>query len=116
MIRGIKEHLFSVLRDIVYSSDAIVDNPKFDLSTSCGITNAVFHIMRNAGVLKRKTDPRLIICWGGHSISRVEYEYTQDVGYYLGLRELDICTGCWPRRHERPHERSHFWSWQAAYL
>ena len=108
MIRGIKEHLFSVLRDIVYSNDAIIGNSKFDLTTSCGITNAVFHIMRNAGVLKRKTDPRLVICWGGHSISRIEYEYTQDVGYFLGLRELDICTGCGPGAMKGPMKGATF--------
>ena len=108
MIQGIKEHLFSVLRDIVYSSDAVIDNPKFNLDTSEGITNAVFYIMRNAGVLKRETDPRLIICWGGHSISRVEYEYTQDVGYHLGLHELDICTGCGPGAMKGPMKGATF--------
>jgi hypothetical protein len=48
MIKGINEHLFAVLRDIIYVSDEINDNPKFDMETSSGISNAVFHILRNA--------------------------------------------------------------------
>lgn len=34
MIRGISEHLFAVLRDIVYISDEINNNQKFDLDSS----------------------------------------------------------------------------------
>ena len=33
---------------------------------------------------------------GRHSITREEYDYTKEVGYQLGLRGLDICTGCGP--------------------
>ena len=50
LIRGINEHLFAVLRDVIYVSDEINDNPKFDLESSVGITNAVFHILRNANI------------------------------------------------------------------
>ncbi len=108
MIRGINEHLFAVLRDIVYANDTIIDNPKFDLSTSCGITNAVFHILRNAGILHQCEKPHLIVCWGGHSITRVEYEYTKEVGYQLGLRELNICTGCGPGAMKGPMKGATF--------
>ena len=94
MIKGIHEHLFAVLRDILYVSQAIIGNPQFDLTSSEGVTNAVFHILRNAGVLHSMTTPNLVVCWGGHSISHEEYEYTTDVGNQLGLRGLDICTGC----------------------
>jgi pyrimidine/purine-5'-nucleotide nucleosidase len=38
--------------------------------------------------------PNLVVCWGGHAISREEYDYSKRVGYCLGLRELDVCTGC----------------------
>lgn len=102
MIKGIKEHLFSVLRDIIYVSDEINDNPKFDLQTTDGATSAVFHILRNAGVLRAQTDPKLVVCWGGHSISREEYNYTKQVGYELGLRGMDICTGCGPGAMKGP--------------
>jgi len=94
MIRGIKEHLFAVLRDIVYTSDEINCNPKLDLKSSVGMTNAVFHILRNANILRPTNNPRLVVCWGGHSITPVEYDYSKEVGYQMGLRGLDICTGC----------------------
>ena len=51
MIKGIKEHLFTGLRDILYISDEITDGGKFDLNSSADITNAVFHILRNANLL-----------------------------------------------------------------
>ena len=102
MIKGISEHLFAVLRDVIYVSDEINDNPKFDLTTSAGITNAVFHILRNADILHPLANPNLVVCWGGHSIGREEYEYTKEVGYQMGLRGLDICTGCGPGAMKGP--------------
>ena len=102
MIKGINEHLFAVLRDVIYVSDEINDNPKFNLQTSDGITNAVFHILRNADILQPMINPKLVVCWGGHSISRVEYDYSKEVGHELGLRGLDICTGCGPGAMKGP--------------
>ena len=94
MIRGIREHLFAVLRDLLYAHDEILNSARFDLASSTGITDAVFHILRNALILRAHDEPRLVVCWGGHAISREEYDYTKVVGYGLGLRGLDICTGC----------------------
>jgi len=108
MIKGINELLFSVLRDIVYSYDSIINNPKFDLENEDGVTNAIFHIMRNAGILRPRSNPQLIVCWGGHSISRKEYLYTKEVGYQLGLREMDICTGCGPGAMKGPMKGATF--------
>lgn len=108
MITGINEHLFSVLRDIIYSHDEIINNPKFDLEDSDGITNAVFHIMRNSGNLRSRKRPQLVVCWGGHSISRKEYLYTKEVGYQLGLRGMDICTGCGPGAMKGPMKGATF--------
>jgi predicted Rossmann-fold nucleotide-binding protein len=102
MIKGIGEHLFAVLRDVVYVSDEIKGNPAIDLDSSSGITNAVFHILRNADILRPLADPKLVVCWGGHSISRDEYDYSKLVGYQLGLRGLDICTGCGPGAMKGP--------------
>lgn len=102
IIKGISEHLFAVLRDVVYVSDEINDNPNMELNTSEGITNAVFHILRNADILRPGTNPRLVVCWGGHSISRHEYDYSKVVGYQLGLRGMDICTGCGPGAMKGP--------------
>jgi predicted Rossmann-fold nucleotide-binding protein len=94
MIRGIREHLFAVLRDLLYAHDDVLSSPRFDLERSEGITDAVFHILRNARVMRAHEEPRLVVCWGGHAIEREEYDYTKVVGYALGLHGLDICTGC----------------------
>ena len=102
MIRGVKEHLFAVLRDIVYISNEIVESGRFDLTKADGVTNAVFCILRNASVLDTKGQPDLVVCWGGHSISREEYDYTKRVGYELGLRGLNVCTGCGPGAMKGP--------------
>jgi predicted Rossmann-fold nucleotide-binding protein len=102
MIKGITEHLFAVLRDVIYVSDEIRNNPQFDLESSAGVTNAVFHILRNANILRPMTHPNMVVCWGGHSISREEYDYTKEVGYRLGLRGENICTGCGPGAMKGP--------------
>lgn len=102
MIRGIQEHLFAVLRDIIYTRNEIYDSGSFDLENSEHVTSAVFHILRNARVLIPNRDPRLVVCWGGHSIGREEYEYTKEVGYELGLRGMDVCTGCGPGAMKGP--------------
>lgn len=102
MILGIREHLFAVLRDIVFTSAELATREQLGLHDSVATTDLVFHIMRNAGVLQRTLAPNLVVCWGGHSISRSEYEYTKRVGYQMGLRELDICTGCGPGAMKGP--------------
>ncbi|HEX4647781.1 MAG TPA: nucleotide 5'-monophosphate nucleosidase PpnN [Steroidobacteraceae bacterium] len=102
MIRGIKEHLFAVLRDVVFISNEIIASGRFDLTDSASITNAVFHVLRNARLLDYKARPNLVVCWGGHSIGGAEYQYTKNVGYELGLRGLDVCTGCGPGAMKGP--------------
>ncbi|MCK4703897.1 MAG: DUF4478 domain-containing protein, partial [Gammaproteobacteria bacterium] len=102
IIKGINEHLFAVLRDVIYTNEKINENSNIDLTESEGISNAVFHILRNAEVLHAKTDPNMVVCWGGHSISRYEYDYSKVVGYQLGLRGMDICTGCGPGAMKGP--------------
>jgi predicted Rossmann-fold nucleotide-binding protein len=102
MIRGIKEHLFAVLRDVVYIASEIMGSGRFDPSDSASITNAVFHILRNARVLDYKARPNLVVCWGGHAVSTGEYQYTKRVGYEMGLRGLDVCTGCGPGAMKGP--------------
>jgi predicted Rossmann-fold nucleotide-binding protein len=102
IIKGINEHLFAVVRDILYVNDEIKGNPRFDLATGEGITDSVFHILRNADILIPSIDPNVVVCWGGHSITREEYDYTKEVGYELGLRGMDICTGCGPGSMKGP--------------
>lgn len=93
IIQGVKEHIFSVLRDILQVHNKI-DNKHLPFDSSYDITNSIFNILRNTNVMIQGNEPNLVVCWGGHSISRNEYEYTKSVGYQLGLRGLDICTGC----------------------
>jgi hypothetical protein len=42
----------------------------------------------------RAGEPDLVVCWGGHAISREEYDYSKKLGYELGLRGMNVCTGC----------------------
>ena len=102
MIRGIREQVFAVLRDIVFLNYEILESGRFDLKTSDNITNAVFHILRNARLLQTAVEPDLVVCWGGHAISRNEYDYTKKVGYEIGLRGLNVCTGCGPGAMKGP--------------
>jgi hypothetical protein len=102
MIRGIQEHLFAVLRDILYTHGEVYEHGSLELKDPQGITNAVYRILRNAGVLRPRVRPDIIVCWGGHSISREEYDYTKRVGYELGLRGLNVCTGCGPGAMKGP--------------
>ena len=93
IIRGVAELLFAVVRDLAFTAINLIGDD--DLVDTAGITDAVFRLLRNARVLY-PSDPNLVVCWGGHSIGREEYVYTKQVGYELGLRGLDICTGCGP--------------------
>ncbi|MFV0447771.1 MAG: nucleotide 5'-monophosphate nucleosidase PpnN [Vibrio sp.] len=102
IIKGIQEHLFSVLRDIVYVNMHIAVGQRLNLTNSTHITDLVFGILRNAGALIPGITPNLVVCWGGHSINPIEYQYTREVGNELGLRELNICTGCGPGAMEGP--------------
>ena len=90
IIEGIRAHLFAVLRDIVFLQDQFLQWEQRGES----ITDIVFKTLRHARALQARKRPNLIVCWGGHSISAYEYDYTKEVGYRLGLRNLDICTGC----------------------
>ncbi|MEW9573797.1 nucleotide 5'-monophosphate nucleosidase PpnN [Rhodanobacter sp. Si-c] len=101
IIRGINELLVAVVRDIVYVSTQL-EQIGGDLEPSDALTQVVFEILRNARILKPFIDPNLVVCWGGHSISREEYDYTKAVGYQLGLRGMDICTGCGPGAMKGP--------------
>lgn len=93
MLRAIQEHLFAALRDIIYT-DMKITAQQTGPMTSAQMTNSVFRILRNAGIVRPDVPPRMAVCWGGHSIPREEYAYAKQIGYELGLRGLDIVTGC----------------------
>lgn len=101
IIRGVAELLFAVVRDLAYTAIELGERGNYDLDTSDGITSAVFGLLRNARIL-HPAEPNLVVCWGGHSIGRDEYVYTKQTGYELGLRGLDICTGCGPGAMKGP--------------
>jgi pyrimidine/purine-5'-nucleotide nucleosidase len=102
VIHGVREHLFAVLRDIVYNTQALAQGAQFDLRSPAGITDAVFKILRHANLFVPGNERGVVVCWGGHAIDRFEYDYTKEVGYALGLRGLDICTGCGPGAMKGP--------------
>lgn len=102
MIHGIREQLSAMLRDLAYASNELVSQGVESMGHSEGLTNTVFQILRNANALDARKHPNMVVCWGGHSISRGEYEYSKQVGYRLGLRQRDICTGCGPGAMKGP--------------
>jgi len=102
IIEGIRELISAVIRDLVYFDSEISGHPHHDLNSSSGITNAVFEMLRNARALIPQVEPDLVVCWGGHSIGRSEYEYTKECGYQMGLRNLNIITGCGPGAMKGP--------------
>lgn len=102
MISSVREMLFSVLRDIIFTYHEYNVARGLNDASSDKITNVVFELLRNANVFRRIQTPDMVVCWGGHSIARHEYDYTKQVGHELGLRELNICTGCGPGAMKGP--------------
>lgn len=102
LIVGIQEHLQAVIRDILFNANKYQHQPSLNISESKQITNNVFDMLRNARVVQPIDAPNLVVCWGGHSIGPEEYDYTKEVGYQLGLRGLNICTGCGPGAMKGP--------------
>ncbi|TWX73913.1 nucleotide 5'-monophosphate nucleosidase PpnN [Colwellia sp. C1TZA3] len=102
IIKGIQEHLSAVLRDILFIGDCYSTK---DLDS---VTNVIFDMLRNANAIIPDSSPNLITCWGGHSINSTEYKYTKQVGYHLGLRGFNICTGCGPGAMKGPMKGATF--------
>jgi len=98
IIKGIQELLTSVLRDILFTHNRY----QAGTTQTQQVTDLTFDILRNANVIIPESDPNLVTCWGGHSINHDEYKYTKDVGYQLGLRGFNICTGCGPGAMKGP--------------
>ncbi|SDB07123.1 hypothetical protein SAMN02927930_00321 [Pseudidiomarina indica] len=101
LIVGMQELVEAVLRDILYTGERY-NAQTLDSADTHTLTHVVFDILRNAQVVQPSLEPNVIVCWGGHSISEIEYKYTKEVGYQLGLRDLNICTGCGPGAMKGP--------------
>jgi hypothetical protein len=98
LIEGIREHLYAVLRDIMFmSTEVAAHEPSLQ----------VFQILRNASAFRPQDDIGLAVCWGGHSIPSDEYVYTKQVGYELGLRGMGVVTGCGPGAMKGPMKGAH---------
>jgi predicted Rossmann-fold nucleotide-binding protein len=108
LIVGVHENLFAVLRDMLYMSskhNAQFDSTKQRIRTPIQAnitTHVVFDMLRHADALGGLDPANMIVCWGGHSIVTEEYKYTKEVGYELGLRGMNICTGCGPGAMKGP--------------
>mgnify|MGYP000468584027 CR=1 FL=1 len=74
MLRAIREHLFSVLRVIIYSHSIPQDVSGFRRDNPDDLTNLAFPVPRNARCLDAGRQPDLVVCWGGYSISHAEYQ------------------------------------------
>ena len=118
LILGVKENLFSVLRDILYVSTHIANSRRYLLEQKTDVTYddddskkvshisadtlLVFEILRNANMFIQRETLSKVVCWGGHAIAGDEYNYAKKVGYQLGLRRLSIITGCGPGAMKAP--------------
>lgn len=101
LVEGIREHVESVLRDILFVGEQYSEE-LLNKADSRHLTHLVFNVLRNANTLKPISILDMVVCWGGHSISDEEYKYSKDVGYELGLRGFNICTGCGPGAMKGP--------------
>ncbi len=101
LIAGMQELVEAVLRDILFTGERY-NAQTLDSADTHTLTHVVFDILRNAQVVQPNLEPNMIVCWGGHSINEIEYKYTKEVGYHLGLRALNICTGCGPGAMKGP--------------
>jgi predicted Rossmann-fold nucleotide-binding protein len=102
IIEGARQNIFAVLRDLAFVRSEMQRTGKFDTASPAGITDAVYQILRNAGIFRKTGRHKVVACWGGHAIGPDEYEYTKRVGYQCGLRLMDIITGCGPGAMKGP--------------
>lgn len=118
LIHSIQANLFAVLRDILFVNAQLAQayqEKRLNLDDSVHLTNLVFSILRNARSLLVGEEPNMVVCWGGHSINETEYLYGRKVGTQLGLRKLNICTGCGPGAMEAPMKGAAVGHAQQAY-
>ncbi|MBK5073292.1 LOG family protein [Budviciaceae bacterium CWB-B4] len=118
LIHSIQSNLFAVLRDILFVHGQLTQalkHQQMDPDNSVHLTNLVFFILRNARALHVGEEPNMVVCWGGHSINEIEYLYARKVGNQLGLRKLNICTGCGPGAMEAPMKGAAVGHAQQAY-
>lgn len=95
LIEGARRGLSAVLRDLALAGTVVRGDEISDPDRS---HERVYRLIEKAGLFN-VGDERLdrIVCWGGHSIAREEYEYSKLVGHELGLDGgTSVITGCGP--------------------
>lgn len=102
LIKGVHEHIFSVLRDLLFMGNKYAFLHQSAPADNESITDMVFDMLRHSNALEGNDNLNTVVCWGGHSINQTEYKYTKEVGYQLGLRKINICTGCGPGAMKGP--------------
>ncbi len=102
LMQGVHEHIFAVLRDLLYMGNKYAFLKQNAPADGDSITDMVFDMLRHSNALEGNDNLNTVVCWGGHSINQTEYKYTKEVGYQLGLREMNICTGCGPGAMKGP--------------
>ena len=102
LMQGVHEHIFAVLRDLLYMGNKYAFLEQNAPADGDSITDMVFDMLRHSNALEGNDNLNTVVCWGGHSINQTEYKYTKEVGYQLGLREMNICTGCGPGAMKGP--------------
>ena len=93
IVPGVRQNLVAVLRDLAWAHEAGLWGNGRHPESSAEATEAVFRMLRNAGLVAKDPVPDLAVCWGGHALDPIEYDYARAVGHALGSRGLDVCTG-----------------------
>jgi hypothetical protein len=93
MIRGIRELLFAVLRDVIYINNEVTGRRPVRPGQQLRHHQRGVPHPAQSGTL-RSGEPNLVVCWGGHSISREEYDYTKENRLPARPAQMNVCTGC----------------------
>ncbi|WP_022663084.1 pyrimidine/purine nucleotide monophosphate nucleosidase domain-containing protein [Paucidesulfovibrio longus] len=85
------EQVSSAMRDIVFPPA-----PKNGLGTSEERSAYVKKFVEHSGMLYRGERGLVVFTWGGHRVSREEYDFAKVLAYWLGLfmPDMENITGC----------------------
>ncbi|MCF7846438.1 MAG: nucleotide 5'-monophosphate nucleosidase PpnN [Candidatus Peribacteraceae bacterium] len=96
---SVHDRILSVVRDIVFFRREIEQHQELGLQT----TELVYKFLKGARIIEEgRRVPDRVVCFGGHSINREEFEYTKEVGNELGQRGIEITTGSGSSAMEGP--------------
>jgi predicted Rossmann-fold nucleotide-binding protein len=83
------EHISAVIRDIIFAPESPCEP---DACRSAYIKKFVEH----SGLMYRGDRALVMFTWGGHRISREEYDFAKELGYWTALYmpDMENITGC----------------------